>query len=67
MRRNFCGPQGHIGLRNAQNTCNLTLFQSFLVQDFEDVKTYLRTTQELVGIFQTQIGKNVSRPDLDAG
>ena len=57
---------GHVGLRNAQNTCDLTLFESFLFQDLEDVKSYLRTSHELVGIFQTQIGKNVSRPDLDS-
>jgi len=57
---------GYVGLRNAQNTCDLTLLQSFLFQDFEDVKSYLRTSHELVGIFQTKIGKNVSRPDLDS-
>jgi len=57
---------GYVGLRNAQNTCDLTLCQSFLFQDFEDVKSYLRTSYELVGIFQTKIGKNVSRPDLDS-
>jgi hypothetical protein len=57
---------GHVGLRNAQNTGDLTLFQSFLFQDFEDVKSYLRTSHELVGILQTKIGKNVSRPDLDS-
>jgi hypothetical protein len=57
---------GHVGLRNAQNTSDLTLFQFFLFQDFENVKSYLRTSHELVGIFQTKIGKNVSRPDLDS-
>jgi hypothetical protein len=57
---------GHVGLRNAQNTCNRTLFQFLLFQDFEDVKSYLRTSHELVGVLQTKIGKNVSRPDLDS-
>ena len=57
---------GDVGLRNAQNTCDLTLFQSFLFQDFEDVKSYLRTSHELVGILQTKICKNVSGPDLDS-
>jgi hypothetical protein len=57
---------GHVGLRNAQNTCDLTLFQFFLFQDFEDVKSYLRTSYELVGVLQTKICKNVSRPDLDS-
>jgi hypothetical protein len=57
---------GHVGLRKAQNTCDLTLLQSFLFQDFEDVKSYLRTSHELVSVLQTKIGKNVSRPDLDS-
>ncbi len=56
---------GHVGLRDGQNTCDLTLFQSFLFQDFEDVKSYLRTSHELVGIFQTEIGKNIPRANLD--
>jgi hypothetical protein len=30
------------------------------------VKSYLRTSDELVGIFKTKIGKNVSRSDLDS-
>ena len=51
---------GHVGLRDAHGTCDLTLFQSFLFQGFENVKSYLRTRHELVGIFQTKIGKNVS-------
>jgi len=51
---------GHVGPRNAQDTCDLTWFQSLLFQDLEDVKSYFRTTQELVGIFQTEIDKNVS-------
>jgi len=58
--------RGHVGLPNAQNTCDFTLFQSFLFQDSEDVKSYLRTSHELVSVLQTQIGKNVSYPALDS-
>ena len=56
---------GHVGLRNAQNTSGLTLFRFFLFQDFENVKILFANEPELVGIFQTKIGKNVSRLNLD--
>ena len=51
---------GHVGLRNAQNTCDFGLLQFLFLEDFEDVESDLRTSHELVGIFQTKIRKNVS-------
>jgi hypothetical protein len=34
----------NVGLRNSQNASDFALFQLFLLQDSEDVKSYLRAT-----------------------
>ena len=55
---------GYVGLCNAENSGHFALLQFLLFQDFEDVKSYLRTSHQLIGIFQSKIGKNIPGADL---
>ena len=40
----------YVGLCNTQNAGDFALFQLLLFQDFEDLKSYLRTSHELISV-----------------
>jgi hypothetical protein len=55
----------YIGLRNSQNPSDFALFQLFLFQDFEDVKSYLRSSHELIRVFQAEVREDIPGANLD--
>jgi len=50
----------YVELRNPQNASDFALFQLFLFQDFEDVKSYLRASHESIRVFQAEVREDIS-------
>jgi len=55
----------YVGLCNPQNASDFALFQIFPFQDFEDVKSYLRASHELIRVFQAEVREDIPGADLD--
>jgi hypothetical protein len=49
----------HVGLSNAQDFGDFTLFQLLVFEDVEDMESDLRARQKLVGVFEAQIREDV--------
>jgi len=56
----------YVGLCNPKNAGDFPLFQFLLFQDFEDVKSYLRTSHELISVLQTEVCENIPGANLDS-
>lgn len=55
----------YIGLCDSQDASDFALFQLFLFQDFEDVKSDLRASHELIRVFQTEVREDIPGANLD--
>jgi hypothetical protein len=48
----------------SQNAADFSLFHLSLLQDFEDVKSDLRTSHKLIGVLHAKISEDVAGSDL---
>lgn len=55
----------YVGLRNPQNVSDFALFQLFLLQDFEDVESYLRASHKLIRVFQAEVREDIPGANPD--
>jgi hypothetical protein len=55
----------YAGLRNPQNAGDFTFLQLLLLQDFEEVESYLRVSHELIRVFQAEVREDIPGANID--